>query len=135
MGLSEHATCLTEAGMHGGVIAFDNDLDHEKVALALRIPLSSFEVEGMGYEEGCGERGRWRGRRKREKEGDGEGGGEREGGREGERGRERGGGREKREGAREREGDKKGGWEEKRERFLIERRKGKEVVQSHCILQ
>ena len=55
MGLSEHATCLTEAGMHGGVIAFDNDLDHEKLALTLRIPLSSFEVQGMRRER---ERGR-----------------------------------------------------------------------------
>ena len=44
IGLGDHAHCLNESGVHGGVIALDNDMDHEKLALALQIPLSSFEV-------------------------------------------------------------------------------------------
>ena len=31
-------------GVHGGVIAFDIDLNHEKLPMALQIPLSNFEV-------------------------------------------------------------------------------------------
>ena len=49
IGLADHAHCLNESGVHGGVIALDNDLDHDKLSLALQIPLSSFEVrEGEG---------------------------------------------------------------------------------------
>ena len=44
IGLGDHAHCLGESGVHGGVVALDNDLDHEKLSLALQIPLSSFEV-------------------------------------------------------------------------------------------
>ena len=44
IGLGDHAHCLNETGVHGGVVALDNDLDHEKLALALQVPLSSFEV-------------------------------------------------------------------------------------------
>ena len=44
IGLGDHAHCLNETGVHGGVVAFDNGLDHEKLALALQVPLSSFEV-------------------------------------------------------------------------------------------
>lgn len=48
IGLGDHAHCLNESGIHGGVVALDNDLDHEKLALALQIPLSSFEVGYVG---------------------------------------------------------------------------------------
>ena len=44
IGFGDHAPCLGRSGIHGGVIALDNDLDHDKLALALQIPLSSFEV-------------------------------------------------------------------------------------------
>ena len=44
IGLGDHAHCLNETGVHGGVVALDNDMDHEKLALALQIPLSNFEV-------------------------------------------------------------------------------------------
>ena len=44
IGLGDHAHCLNETGVHGGVVALDNDLDHEKLDLALQGPLSSFEI-------------------------------------------------------------------------------------------
>lgn len=54
IGLADHAHCLNESGVHGGVVALDNDLDHEKLSLALQIPLSSFEVQfNMEYASRC----------------------------------------------------------------------------------
>ena len=44
IGLGDHTHCLAQSGIHGGVIALDNEFDHEKLSLALQIPLSSFEV-------------------------------------------------------------------------------------------
>lgn len=44
MGLTDYAENLTESGVHGGVFALDNDYDHQKLALALRIPLTDPEV-------------------------------------------------------------------------------------------
>ena len=79
LGLADFATNLRESGVHGGVIALDSDFDHDKLSLALQIPMTSIEVR---------ERERWG----REREGGREGEKERE--RERERGRERGGRRE-----------------------------------------
>lgn len=44
VGLGEYAPHLKESGVHGGVIALDNDFDHEKLALALQIPQTNPEV-------------------------------------------------------------------------------------------
>jgi hypothetical protein len=44
IGLEDHARHLSKSGIHGGVIALDNEVDHERLSLALQIPLSSFEV-------------------------------------------------------------------------------------------
>ena len=44
LGLAEYASNLRDRGVHGGVIALDSDFDHDKLALALQIPLSSVEV-------------------------------------------------------------------------------------------
>ena len=44
LGLADFATNLRESGVHGGVIALDSDFDHDKLALALQIPLTSTEV-------------------------------------------------------------------------------------------
>ena len=44
IGLEDHAGHLSKSGIHGGVIALDNEVDHERLSLALQIPLSSFEV-------------------------------------------------------------------------------------------
>ena len=44
IGLGEYAHALKESGVHGGVIALDNDFDHEKLALALQIPPTNPEV-------------------------------------------------------------------------------------------
>ena len=44
LGLADFATNLRECGVHGGVIALDSDFDHDKLAMALQIPLSSTEV-------------------------------------------------------------------------------------------
>lgn len=46
LGLADFATNLRESGVHGGVIALDSDFDHDKLALALQIPLASTEVRG-----------------------------------------------------------------------------------------
>ena len=77
LGLADFATNLRESGVHGGVIALDSDFDHDKLSLALQIPMTSIEIRER-------ERGRERGRER-----DGERGGERE------RERERGGERER----------------------------------------
>ena len=98
LGLADFATNLRECGVHGGVIALDSDFDHDKLALALQIPLASTEVR-EGKTEGGKEREReaWRERERKE-------------GRKGRRGRER-------EGARERGREK--GRECKREKFIF----------------
>ena len=44
LGLADFATNLRESGVHGGVIALDSDFDHDKLALALQIPMASTEV-------------------------------------------------------------------------------------------
>lgn len=44
IGLGDYATNLYESGVHGGVIALDNDFDVEKLAFALKIPQSHSEV-------------------------------------------------------------------------------------------
>ncbi len=44
IGLKDYAANLTESGVHGGVFALDNDYDHQKLALALKIPLTNPEV-------------------------------------------------------------------------------------------
>ena len=44
LGLTEFATNLRESGVHGGIVAMDNDCNYEKLALALQIPLASVEV-------------------------------------------------------------------------------------------
>ena len=44
LGLADFATNLRESGVHGGVIALDSDFDHDKLTLALQIPMSSIEV-------------------------------------------------------------------------------------------
>lgn len=44
IGLGDYATNLYESGVHGGVIALDNDFDAEKLAFALKIPQSHSEV-------------------------------------------------------------------------------------------
>ena len=44
LGLESYAHNLTERGIHGGLIALDNDFDHEKFAIALQIPLADVEV-------------------------------------------------------------------------------------------
>ena len=44
LGLADFATTLRESGVHGGVIALDSDFDHDKLALALQIPMASTEV-------------------------------------------------------------------------------------------
>jgi hypothetical protein len=44
IGLEDHAWHLSESGIHGGVIALDNEVDHERLSLALQMPLSTFEV-------------------------------------------------------------------------------------------
>ncbi|CAF2659800.1 unnamed protein product [Rotaria sp. Silwood2] len=37
-GLKEYANNLTESGIHGGLIAFDETFDYNALALALQIP-------------------------------------------------------------------------------------------------
>ena len=44
IGLEVYAPNLKERGVHGGVIALDSDFDHEKLAMALQIPLVDIEV-------------------------------------------------------------------------------------------
>ena len=44
IGLESHAPHLQETGVHGGVLALDNDYDHVKLAMALQIPLTDIEV-------------------------------------------------------------------------------------------
>ena len=44
LGLVDFATNLRESGVHGGIIALDSDFDHDTLALALQIPMSSIEV-------------------------------------------------------------------------------------------
>ena len=46
IGLAEYAPNLIESGVHGGVFALDNGYDHQKLALALKIPLTNPEVRG-----------------------------------------------------------------------------------------
>ena len=43
-GLRQFSGGLKESGVHGGVVALDNDFDHEKLAVAMGVPLSSPEV-------------------------------------------------------------------------------------------
>ena len=49
LGLADFATNLRESGVHGGVIALDSDFDHDKLALALQIPMTSTEVSQCIY--------------------------------------------------------------------------------------
>ena len=44
LGLEDFATNLCESGVHGGIITLDSDFDHDKLALALQIPMTSTEV-------------------------------------------------------------------------------------------
>ena len=44
LGLADFATNLRESGVHGGIISLDSDFDHDKLAMALQIPMSSTEV-------------------------------------------------------------------------------------------
>ena len=44
MGLGDHTPCLKDRGVHGGVIALDHDFDTDKMALALQISPTDFEV-------------------------------------------------------------------------------------------
>ena len=44
IGMEHYATNLKDTGVHGGVIALDNDFDHEKLAMALKIPQTDTEV-------------------------------------------------------------------------------------------
>ncbi|KAL5503411.1 hypothetical protein EMCRGX_G010358 [Ephydatia muelleri] len=43
-GLRQFSGGLKESGVHGGVVALDNDFDHEKLAVAMGVPLSSPEI-------------------------------------------------------------------------------------------
>ena len=43
-GLGQFSAGLIESGVHGGVVALDNDFDHEKLSVAMKVPLSSPEV-------------------------------------------------------------------------------------------
>ena len=43
-GLQGYAPNLRETGVHGGVLALDQDFDHEKLAMSLQIPLTDMEV-------------------------------------------------------------------------------------------
>lgn len=38
IGLGSYAPNMKETGVHGGVLALDNDFDHEKLAMALQMP-------------------------------------------------------------------------------------------------
>ena len=51
IGLDSYAPNLKETGVHGGVLALDNDFDHEKLAMALKMPQIDIEVEGEAYNE------------------------------------------------------------------------------------
>ncbi len=44
LGLDCSPDCLKERGVHGGVLALDNDYGYEKLAMALQIPLTDIEV-------------------------------------------------------------------------------------------
>ena len=44
IGLESYAPNLKERGVHGGVLALDNDYGPEKFSLALQIPLNDIEV-------------------------------------------------------------------------------------------
>ena len=44
IGMQYYAPNLKETGVHGGVLALDNDFDHDKLAMALQIPLTDIEV-------------------------------------------------------------------------------------------
>ena len=44
LGLDCNPQSLHERGVHGGVLALDNDYGYEKLALALQIPLTDIEV-------------------------------------------------------------------------------------------
>ena len=47
LGLREYSANLCDSGVHGGVITLDNDFDHQKLALALKIPQTNPEVSYM----------------------------------------------------------------------------------------
>ena len=44
LGLDCSTVNLRERGVHGGVVALDNDYGYEKLAMALQIPLTDIEV-------------------------------------------------------------------------------------------
>jgi len=44
LGLDCSTVNLRERGVHGGVLALDNDYGYEKLAMALQIPLTDIEV-------------------------------------------------------------------------------------------
>ena len=44
IGMKYYAPKLKETGVHGGVLALDHDFDHDKLAMALQIPLTDMEV-------------------------------------------------------------------------------------------
>ena len=47
-GLKEYANNLTETGIHGGLIALDEMFDHNRLALALQIPVQQTMVKSNG---------------------------------------------------------------------------------------
>ena len=49
IGLDSYAPNLKETGVHGGVLALDNDFDHEKLAMALKMPQTDTEVRVKGH--------------------------------------------------------------------------------------
>ena len=44
IGLGEYASNLVDSGIHGGVVALDNDFTVETLALCLKIPQTHQEV-------------------------------------------------------------------------------------------
>ena len=44
IGLGSYAANLKDTGVHGAVLALDNDFDHEKLAVALKMPQVDTEV-------------------------------------------------------------------------------------------
>lgn len=44
IGLGSYAPNLKETGVHGGVMALDNDFNHEKLAMTLQIQQTDIEV-------------------------------------------------------------------------------------------
>ena len=49
IGLGNYSSNLKETGVHGGVLALDNDFDDVKLALALQMPPTDMEVSVQEY--------------------------------------------------------------------------------------